>query len=87
MTVDKIPDDELVRRLRDCPPYGTWWSYYQHPDDIYMVQGSAILEATQEPVVLHGIPSTGILYARPLKEWSEEVLWNGEMVKRFTRVG
>lgn len=43
-------------------------------------------ETLEEMVVYRALYGDGGLWVRPLAMWNEEVLYNGEKVKRFTKV-
>lgn len=43
-------------------------------------------ETLEEMVVYRALYGDGGLWVRPLAMWDEEVLYNGEKVKRFTKV-
>lgn len=83
--MDKKTDKELQASLKGCPASGDKYAHYKS-GDLYRVVGSAIAEATQEPLVLYRGKS-GIPFARPLREWDEMVEHGGKKVQRFTFAG
>lgn len=78
----KKPFEELRNLLDTCPPFGSLWRHYK-TGALYGVYGSAIAEATQEPMVIYMPLEAGVMFTRPLREWNELVEWEGKMVPRF----
>lgn len=81
---DKLGNDELTKRLKECPQAGKRFKHCK-TGDVYTVFGCAISEATQKPLVLYVNPMHGVCFARPLAEWHEPcfVPERNEWVERF----
>lgn len=64
---------------------GVYRHYKNH--NLYVVIGFAIIEATNEPAVLYRPQAEGndLSFVRPVSEWLEDVEWNGNRVKRFSK--
>lgn len=88
---EKVTYAELNEWLRKCPRSGQLFRHYKN-NHLYCVTGSAILEATQEPLVLYQRWGVGVLeeetvpMARPLSEWRELVQHDGLAIERFRAV-
>ena len=80
----KTDVDELSRRLAQCPAPGTLWRHFK--GNLYRVVGSAIDEATLEPLVLYRPEGSGLTWARPLRVWGEVVRGDAGDVPRFSPV-
>ena len=63
-------------------PMGTAWKHYK--GDTVSVVGHCVRESDCTVCVLYMHKLT--LWCRPLEEWSQEVIVQGEKVKRFTQV-
>ncbi|MFZ2586781.1 MAG: DUF1653 domain-containing protein [Alphaproteobacteria bacterium] len=53
---------------------------------VYEVLVEAKLEATQQSVYVYRSVATGEVWARPVREFEDTVVWNGQQVKRFTEI-
>ena len=71
----------------DAPKIGDVYKHYK--GDSYEVTGLVLHSNDQEWMVvykpLYETPDAP-LFTRPLREWSEVVVWGGESVSRFTYV-
>lgn len=78
---EKKSDAELALLLAGCPE-GDRWRHYKN-GYLYYIVGTAIQEATQEPVIIYHRWNSVLRFVRPLREWQELVEWEGKMVPRF----
>ncbi len=88
--MEKRSQEELVDNLRqagEVVEIGATYVHYKNPDQTYLVTGFAILEASQEVAVLYRANyGQRLIFARPLREWVEEVEREGSQVKRFAKL-
>jgi hypothetical protein len=87
MTV-KLSYAELRERLGCCPRPGQLFRHYKN-NHVYCVVGAAILESSQEPLVIYERWHTDEVtapMARPLSEWRQLVVHDGLAVERFRAV-
>lgn len=68
----KKTNEELRALLCACPLDGTPWIHYK-TKNLYWIQGRAISEDTQEPLVIYHQQDGDVCFARPLREWNEVV--------------
>lgn len=64
------------------------YTHYKDPEGKeYLVNGVAINENTEEPMVIYkALYGDKVLYTRPLDQFVETVEWNGEQVPRFNYI-
>lgn len=64
---------------------GKRYTHYKHPEVFYTVTGLAVLEATDEVVVIYSALESGqqISFVRPLTSWLEIVHIDGKVAPRF----
>jgi hypothetical protein len=66
---------------------GIAYRHYKDPAKVYKVINFATQEADDElGVVYQAQYGPGLFFTRPLKEWTENVEWQGNTVPRFTPV-
>lgn len=83
-------DTELRQRLDEAAqhvPVNNRYYHYKHPEQSYKVTGLAVAEAEEAVVVIYqALYGAEITFTRPLSEWLEEVVYNGQKTTRFTRI-
>ncbi len=76
---EKVSNDTLRDNLAMCPLPGGYWKHYKGGQ--YVVVGSAIREADQQPQVIYRNLESGLTFCRPLAEWTEVIEWSsGNMI-------
>lgn len=84
------PHEELVQEVAEAKKHLTIGKTYQHykdPKKLYKILHFATLEATDELVVVYQAQyGPGLFFVRPVKEWLDQVEWQGKTVPRFTPV-
>lgn len=82
--------DELVHDLekaKESVAIGSTYVHFKSPGMQYRVQDFAIDTTTTEALVIYkALYGQGMLFARPLGEWLDEVAFEGRRTKRFTLV-
>lgn len=83
MPENQVPDEVLLDRLLAGPVHGRVYRHYR-TKGLYRVVGCAIHEATQEPLVIYqSLSGLCLTFARPQREWTEEVTHEGAKFHRF----
>jgi hypothetical protein len=82
MGATKLTDAELLALLETGPKAGSRWVHYK-TGNVYSVNYPVILESTQELLVCYCRLNSHVHFARPLREWTEPVEWEGQRVPRF----
>ncbi len=81
---------KLLKGARNKVKVGGKYTHYKSPDKFYEIVDIAILEATEEPVVLYRPlylpPDERFIWVRTLNNFLEEVEVAGEMVSRFRSI-
>ena len=66
---------------------GGRYCHYKDPSHTYTVSDIAILESTEDPVVIYKAEyGNNITFVRPVDEWLETVEKDGKQVLRFTLI-
>lgn len=82
--------DELAHDLekaKKCVTIGGTYVHFKSPGMQYRVQDFAIDTTTTEVLVIYkALYGQGVLFARPLSEWLDEVDFEGRRIKRFALV-
>lgn len=66
---------------------GGTYQHYKSPDMTYKVVNFATREADNELcVVYQALYGPGLLFIRPVQEWSQPIDWDGQTVPRFRPV-
>jgi hypothetical protein len=84
-----LTQQELARIVQDADRQVTVGARYAHykSADQYTVLEVALLEETDEPVVVYRAEyGEHIVFVRPLSVWLETVEWEGKQVPRFAQL-
>jgi len=74
----------LLKEAKEQITIGSQYVHYKDTTKTYIVRDVAILEATNQPVVVYQAEyGARITFVRPVKEWLEEVENNDQKVPRF----
>lgn len=86
---ERIPEEELSRRLAKAAQQVTVGAQYRHyKDKLYTVMSLAIQESTNEICVTYQAQyGKNLTFIRPLSDWLEKVEWQGKILSRFTKIG
>lgn len=60
--------------------------FRHYKGETYEFVMEAIWADTTEPIVVYRSVSNGTMWARPLENWSAEVKFNGQVVRRFEKI-
>jgi len=80
---------QIVDAAKTRVHIGTKYRHYKStdPDQQYQVTNIAILEATEEPVVVYqALYGDQLTWVRPIDSFCETVVVDGKSVKRFEEV-
>lgn len=78
---DEIKDAELRITV------GAQYRHYKDPNKTYLVKGFGTLEADDSLCVIYEAEYGDYLtFIRPVREWLEEVEWQGKTLPRFKKV-
>lgn len=82
------PKDEAQAALVAVAlPVGERYHHYKDPDGAeYEIVTCAIDEETLQPLVAYRSVTRGTTWVRTIKNWNEEVEFNGQRVKRFQKI-
>lgn len=74
--------------IETAPKPGEIYLHYKCATGYYKVEGIAVQESNQQPVVIyrHKLSPAPLAWSRPLDEWNGNVIIDGKEVKRFTKV-
>lgn len=82
--------EQLEKELAEAAKFiksGTTYRHYKNPEKLYKVILLATQEADDELAVVYQAQyGPGLYFVRPVKEWLEQVEWQGKTVSRFTAV-
>lgn len=80
---DKLAED--LEKAKAHIAIGGIYVHFKSPEMRYEVQGLAIDAGTTEVLVIYrALYDQGVVFARPLSEWLDEVEFEGKRMKRFT---
>jgi hypothetical protein len=82
MNIDKDTAQAALAELT-IKPGDRYWHY---KGGEYEVVALAVKEDTLEPLVIYRSLEKGYVWARTVKDWSEEVEMRGKRVRRFERL-
>lgn len=76
-----------VEKAKQQVKVGGRYAHFKNPVHTYIVRDIAILESTQEPVVIYRAEyGDNITFVRPVDEWLEVVEKDGQQVPRFRKI-
>lgn len=86
--MERTPESELLQRLEDARkhvPVGSRYTHYKHPDRAYVIRDHALHEASESPLVIYeACYGEGLVFARTLENFIEDVEHEGTRVPRFS---
>ena len=84
---EHLPQSELRNILNEAAELVVIGATYRHyKGDEYKVVTIALREEDEQPLVVYQAEyGEAISFARSLDSWLEEVEWQGNRIKRFTR--
>ena len=65
----RLKDDELRKLMATGPPAASLWSHVV-TGGTYRVLSTALVEASKEVVVVYRSNASGVVFTRPIEEWS-----------------
>lgn len=87
---EKESEAELLQKIFDARSkvvFGGRYAHYKHPQQYYLVQGFAIIEATGSVGVIYQAQyGERLTFIRPLGNWLAEVDHGNKKVPRFKQV-
>lgn len=87
--MDRTPEDALAHLLEDARarvPVGARYSHFKHPEREYVIRDHALHEASESPLVIYeACYGSGLVFARPLSNFLEDVEHAGGRTPRFSR--
>lgn len=88
---DNAPLSELAEKIEEAKKQvtvGGQYSHFKNQDHTYTVLDIVIFEATEEPLVIYkaNYEDTGLVFARALGNWCEQIEKDGNTVQRFTLI-
>lgn len=88
--MDRTPESELLKRLEDARkriPVGSRYTHYKRPDRAYVIRDHALHEASESPLVVYeACYGKGLVFARTLENFTEDVEHEGARVPRFSPI-
>lgn len=80
-------DDAQAALAAVAIPAGERYHHYKDPQGAeYEIVTCAIDEESLEPLVIYRSLAKGTTWVRTIKNWNEEVDFNGQRVKRFQEI-
>lgn len=86
--MERTSEQELLVRLKNARtqvPVGSRFTHYKHPDRAYVIRDHALHEASESPLVIYeACYGEGLVFARTLENFTEDVVHEGVRVPRFS---
>lgn len=86
--MERTSESELLERLQAAQkrvPVGSRYTHYKRPDRAYVIRDHALHEASESPLVIYeACYCEGLVFARTLENFTEDVEHEGVRVPRFS---
>jgi hypothetical protein len=83
------PQAEITRNIQDAEQLievGASYTHYKNPEHSYEVEKFGTLESSEVLCVIYTAKyGDGLTFIRPVREWLDQVEWQGQLVPRFKK--